>query len=273
LGKADRNTGLGAAQPAGPTGANLRSVWTPEDDPYSLLSELTEGELAEVWEHMQEVVARRDGQFGTVQVLPKANLKEPHFAAFSVELAELCIKAGTSQRGYCPHCGRPWVRVVERTGADNRDNEVIEAYEVPGLKQGTSAQRVRQLSGATYQYMTRATNKWRPSCDCEADGYVAAHPEEFPRSRDARKARTQDSSTWVTWHQRATRRAVQLHAEGWPVDAGVVLDPFLGSGTTAVAARGLGRKFIGIDVSEPYCQMARRRVGKVPGWQLRMEGM
>lgn len=39
----------------------------------------------------------------------------------------------------------------------------------------------------------------------------------------------------------------------------MVLDPFIGSGTTAVAARKLGRKCIGIDVMEKYCEMARRR--------------
>jgi DNA modification methylase len=36
----------------------------------------------------------------------------------------------------------------------------------------------------------------------------------------------------------------------------VVLDPFLGSGTTAIAARELGRKYIGIDISKIYCKMA-----------------
>lgn len=40
----------------------------------------------------------------------------------------------------------------------------------------------------------------------------------------------------------------------------VVLDPFLGSGTTAVAAKMEGRDFIGIEISEKYCDIARRRV-------------
>lgn len=43
----------------------------------------------------------------------------------------------------------------------------------------------------------------------------------------------------------------------------VVLDPFLGSGTTAVAAKRLGRHFIGYDISENYCQLARKRVAEV----------
>lgn len=43
-------------------------------------------------------------------------------------------------------------------------------------------------------------------------------------------------------------------------EGGVVLDPFIGSGTTALVAKRLGRKYIGIDCAEEYCKMARRRL-------------
>jgi site-specific DNA-methyltransferase (adenine-specific) len=42
--------------------------------------------------------------------------------------------------------------------------------------------------------------------------------------------------------------------------AQTILDPFMGSGTTAISALNLGRTYIGIDVSPEYCAMARTRV-------------
>jgi site-specific DNA-methyltransferase (adenine-specific) len=41
---------------------------------------------------------------------------------------------------------------------------------------------------------------------------------------------------------------------------GVVLDPFLGSGTTSVVAKKLGRQYIGIEINEEYCLWAEKRI-------------
>ena len=48
----------------------------------------------------------------------------------------------------------------------------------------------------------------------------------------------------------------------------VVLDPFLGSGTTAVACKKLRRNYIGIEIDPSYCEMARKRLAKVTQYRL-----
>ena len=43
----------------------------------------------------------------------------------------------------------------------------------------------------------------------------------------------------------------------------VVLDPFAGSGTTAVAAKKVNRRYFGIEIQPDYCELAQERLGKV----------
>lgn len=49
---------------------------------------------------------------------------------------------------------------------------------------------------------------------------------------------------------------------GAPI-GGVVLDPFLGSGTTAAVAKKLGRQYIGIDLNKSYVKLAQQRIASV----------
>lgn len=52
------------------------------------------------------------------------------------------------------------------------------------------------------------------------------------------------------------------HILSWTDPGDLVLDPFVGSGTTCVAAKRLGRHYIGIDISDEYCQLARERLAQ-----------
>lgn len=56
--------------------------------------------------------------------------------------------------------------------------------------------------------------------------------------------------------------AVMHWSLGFVPDAQTILDPFMGSGTTLRAAKDLGRKAIGIEIEERYCEIAARRMAQ-----------
>jgi DNA modification methylase len=68
----------------------------------------------------------------TVWWIPTQPYRGAHFATFPEKLPELCILAGTSERGACAKCGSPWTRVVRATGGAIGHAQPIEAPLVSG---------------------------------------------------------------------------------------------------------------------------------------------
>jgi site-specific DNA-methyltransferase (adenine-specific) len=62
-----------------------------------------------------------------------------------------------------------------------------------------------------------------------------------------------------TWQQRPVLAILPL-VLAFSEQGDLVLDPFCGSGTTAVAAQQLGRQFIGIELDPEYAAKAQERV-------------
>lgn len=52
------------------------------------------------------------------------------------------------------------------------------------------------------------------------------------------------------------------HIISWSNEGDVVLDPFMGSGTTAIACIESNRKYIGFEISAEYCEMAKKRINQ-----------
>jgi site-specific DNA-methyltransferase (adenine-specific) len=68
----------------------------------------------------------------------------------------------------------------------------------------------------------------------------------------------QDGSNW---HPAVfPEEIVRDHIISWSNEGDVVLDPFMGSGTTAKVARALGRKYIGFEISQEYVDLANKRL-------------
>jgi DNA modification methylase len=88
-----------------------------------------------------------------------------HFATFPPALVERCVKAGTSERGACPHCGKAWERVTQR------EQDTLRPRSRPvGNSRRISASDFRAIGGPQQasQIVRVGTLGFRQSCTCPA---------------------------------------------------------------------------------------------------------
>ena len=108
---------------------------------------------------------------------------------------------------------------------------------------------------------------WKRTCDCPPNHLNCMTAKEWIRSQ---------LGVWQFNYNGRDIRDKKVHPATFPVSLAahaiklfthrgeLVLDPFVGSGTTLVAAQDLGRNAIGADLSEEYANLSRSRLGFLP---------
>jgi site-specific DNA-methyltransferase (adenine-specific) len=92
---------------------------------------------------------------------------------------------------------------------------------------------------------------------------IAFYPREFHQFCNRPHDVIDDVRVPTTALVHPTQKPVNLIKKLLIPNAGeTILDPFMGSGTTLRAAKDLGRKAIGIEIKEKYCEMAAKRMSQ-----------
>lgn len=184
-----------------------------------------------------------------------------HYAAFPVEWPTRLIR-GWSPRRVCTACGQGRRRVPVAYGLDTSRPQTRRALELV-REHGLTDAHLSALRSAGLSDTPRATDtQGRPArrdhpagqLVAEARAALGGYAREFLLSRATDFTDACDCA--------------DTHAPSVP---GVVLDPFGGTGTTALAAAVQGRHGISVDASRDYCRLAAWRTHD-PSQQARARG-
>lgn len=61
------------------------------------------------------------------------------------------------------------------------------------------------------------------------------------------------------------QKIIEIHTN----ENDLIMDPFMGSGTTGIAAKSLNRKFIGVELNKEYFELAKKRISVNQNYQIR----
>jgi len=169
---------------------------------------------------------------GDVMELSTASGRSEHCAPFPESLCEKPIQATTPPK-VCADCGTPYERIAGRPCDQCGEFRPENSPHCPHCNaQNSDWESEREVDSS------------KRSDDFQASGRAVPRRESYDMKDRLIKPPTQmcDCSTCETL-------------------SGIVLDPFVGSGTACIVARNHGRRFIGIDINESYVAAAQKRIG------------
>ena len=104
----------------------------------------------------------------TVWTIATAPYSGAHFATFPPALVERCIRAGTSERGACPVCGKQWEREIDREIVTDRHTKISNMTGQNFMQGWDGMERRNDI-----RYTTLG---WRPTCSADCPSPTDADP-------------------------------------------------------------------------------------------------
>jgi len=212
----------------------------------------------------------------------KPYYEEPNITIYNVDCLEIMKEFEDNQFDLCltdPPYGKQWARGVNGIGTLIQKNEKPKNLQwdkkIPAGEYFTELIRISKnqiiFGGNYFTDFLYPSNCWivwdkkdnsfkNVFADCEliwtsfnrvVRKYKFIQQGFIGESKDKRYHPTQKPS-----------ELIRMILEDYTNKGDTILDPFLGSGTTARACKDLGRKCIGIEISKEYCDIAVKRLGQ-----------
>ena len=227
-----------------------------------------------------------------------ASYKEAHFAVFPPELAETCIKAGCPEK-ICAECGTPYkkqtkveknltIEEVEKIRKKIIDtNKEKKPYAIIEKEFRNQVIEYRNLPNhdELKNYLKSYKNKSNLTIDEIEEHFSTQAPHHwfekggsYPSKNDWIKLKkllslddTYDKVMTEVFYKSGLKGEnnyidnglkKQCDCETNETKSGIVLDCFMGSGTTAMVAQDLFRKWIGVELNPEYEKLIRKRTAQ-----------
>lgn len=147
-------------------------------------------------------------------------------------------------------------------GSLNRYENVFEYMFV--LSKGTPrhVNIIRDKPNKRYGEMQHGSSRQKDGSVRKTTGYGKRRVAEFGRRHNVWDITPCKAPSERRHPAPFPERLVADHIISWSNPGDIVMDPFMGSGTTALACLHTGRCYIGFEISEDYCEIAEKRIAE-----------